>query len=128
VGRKKSKAEAPDKGSIEIDRLDPDLQKMAKHLGFRERASVHKIGRGIETERRTEVLSAAFAAVTGFFGLAALVYSVVGPSEKRGQMQGVGIFIALWALLAFVYSLRARKRLGEFRKLESIVKEKLGLT
>ncbi|MBI3722742.1 hypothetical protein HY251_02125 [bacterium] len=127
MGRKKGKTDAPDTRAVDLDRLDPDLQKAAKTLGFRERASVNKIARSSAHERHTEMVAVGFAALTGVAASAALTYSFLGPREKHGQMLSVAIFVALWALLAFVYSLRAKKRVGDLQKLDAAVKQKLGL-
>jgi hypothetical protein len=128
VGRKKDKAE-PRAGidkALELDSLEPAVQKAALDLGFKHRASVNKIARGVDHERKGYKLALGFTVVVGIATVAMFASSFFAAKDSRGAQRGIALFALLWTVAAGAYARRFKRRWQEFVVLDEIVKTKLG--
>jgi hypothetical protein len=117
---------ADEERAVDLDDLDAALKKRALDLGFRKRASINKIVRTAEHERRGRKLSLGFVVFMGIAALVCLSLRFFLPEERKGHFLLMGLFAAAWSFLAWLYAKRATRREKGLEELLGVVKAKLG--
>ncbi len=112
--------------AMDLDHLEPAMRERAHDLGFRKRASINKILRGIEHEKLTSRISLGFEVFMGLATLGSFVGRALAGEDHKGQLLLVGLFAFAWAIGAWAYKKRADHRHRDLEQLLAIVKEKLG--
>ncbi len=117
---------ADEERAVDLDHLEPALKSKALDLGFRKRASVNKIVRTLDHERKGHKLSLGFVIVMAVAAAASFVLRIFLPEERKGHFLLMGLFAAAWSFLAWLYAKRSARRWKEAEELLSVVKERLG--
>jgi hypothetical protein len=117
---------ADEERAVDLDHLEPDLKSKALDLGFRKRASVNKIVRTLEHEKKGHKLSVGFVIVMGVAAVVSLVLRFFLPEERKGHFLLIGLFAGAWSFLAWLYAKRSSRRGKEAEELLAVVKAKLG--
>jgi hypothetical protein len=128
VARKKREDEKDEVGNLlELKKLGEEGEKLARHLGYREKCSVNNIARLRAHELYIAKLSKIFVLVLGLITAGFAIGAFAAEeSEQRHKLLGVAVFVGLWVVLSAAYGRRAKKLAGECDVLEKVVREKLG--
>jgi hypothetical protein len=128
VARKKRDDEKDEAGNLlDLKRLGEEHEKLARHLGYREKCSVNNIARLRTHELYIAKLSKIFVGVLGLIAAGfAIGAFAADESDQRHKLIGVAVFVALWVVVSGAYGRRAKKLAGECEVLEKVVREKLG--
>lgn len=127
MARKKRKDEDEKPSNfVDLKALDEEHEKLARHLGYKEKCSVNNIARGREHEVKTARMSHHAAIGLGVVAAAIAGGALAFAEDRQTRLLEVAGFLVIWAVLAVLYAKRATHRVADYEKLGEVVRAKLG--